>query len=197
MAVFSKGNFEVSLGFVTFGGEFDDADRQSAWELYLEMMTRVAVRGKVDAEGYDDFTGELLAESLQSTYTFVQNARAIARSFPVGALGQKPRHHLGFFIAQMLEVVFRPFLEKWQAEYRHWWACEYPEGCQRRPTVVQLDYPHLDELLLDWVSVRRFVRDAAKELATEYELVDLSVAMPEELRQAMQESSHAPRLRRR
>ena len=197
MANFSSGNFSVNLGFVSLGASFDDADRQLAWELYVEMMSRVAVRGKVDSEGYENFTGEILAESLESMYHFFKEVRALARRFPVGAIGVKQRDHLGFFAASMLEVVFRPFLEKWQAEFRHWWRMAYDDDQPRRPTVVQLEFPELDEMLLDWTNVRRFVRDAANELAAAYKLTDLAAAMPDDLRYAMLRTTPGPTLRRK
>ena len=48
MPVFRNGRLKIDLGFVTLGGELDEADRQCAWELCCELISRVGVTGKVD-----------------------------------------------------------------------------------------------------------------------------------------------------
>ncbi len=84
MPVFTKGSFKVNLGFVQIGGEFDELDRQCAWELYCEIVTRVAVRGSLDADGNEVFDGEVYAESLDSLYNFFLESRQIMKRYPVG-----------------------------------------------------------------------------------------------------------------
>lgn len=182
MPVFSKGNFSVNLGFVSFGGDFDETDRQCAWELYCELITRVALVGKEDKEGQLVFTGEVLAESLESLHRFFLEARALMRRFPVGRLapGRDP-HHLGFFIGGLLEVVVRPFLEKWQALYRHWWA--HQSDASLSPLERQERFPGMKEMREDWNQLRRFCRDSAAELAKRYALPDIAALSPPRLRQ--------------
>ena len=43
------------------------------------------------------------------------------RKFPVGQLKKNKTKHLGVLINDLMVHVLRPFLEKWQAEFRHWW----------------------------------------------------------------------------
>ena len=43
------------------------------------------------------------------------------REFPVGQITGDNKDHLGIMISRMMEDVLRPFLEKWQVKYRHWW----------------------------------------------------------------------------
>jgi len=182
MPVFSKGNFSVNLGFVSFGGDFDETDRQCAWELYCEIITRVAVIGKEDEHGQLLFTGEVLAESLESLHRFVAEARTLMRRYPVGRLtpGRDP-DHLGFFIGGLLEVVIRPFLEKWQAVYRHWW--EHQSDASLAPFERQDQFPGDQEMREDWNRLRRFCRDSAGELAKRYALPDIGALSPPRLRQ--------------
>src|SRR5437879_3728424 len=92
MPVFSKGSFNLNLGFVSLGGEMNEQDRQCAWELYCELVTRVAVIGKLDDQEKLDFSGEIYAESFDSLYQFFGEARGIMRKYPVGCLtlGQAP-----------------------------------------------------------------------------------------------------------
>lgn len=185
MAVFKKGSFSVNLGIVSVGADVDDDDRQVAWRLYAQMVTRVAVRGKLDAEGRDSFSGEILVESLESLHEFFREARELMASYPVGSFGQREKDHLGNFVARMLEVVLRPFLEKWQAYLRAWWQRESHRDNSAGvfPHHVQNRLPGLAELLADWSALRAFMRSAAKELAEAYGFLDVRTALPENLAQ--------------
>jgi hypothetical protein len=61
-----EGSFELDLGLVKLGAKLSEEDRQCAWELYTEIVTRVAVIGKRYDPTCEDFSGELYAESLDS-----------------------------------------------------------------------------------------------------------------------------------
>jgi hypothetical protein len=39
MPVFTKGSFSINLGFVSVGGDFDEQDRQCAWEFDTEITS--------------------------------------------------------------------------------------------------------------------------------------------------------------
>lgn len=171
MAVLNRGSFSLNLGIVQLGGELSDDDRQCAWELYTELSTRVAVTGKPDDDECTDFNGELYIESLSSLYMFFQEARSIMRQFPVGKLDGKHKEHLGVMINRIMEEVLRPFLEKWQVEYRHWWENE--SNPRLSPLDRQNEFPNLDELLNDWASVRWLMRKVQQELVNIYQLVDI------------------------
>ena len=92
MAVIKKGNFSIDIGFIKIGADFEESDRQCAWELYTELATRVALTGKPKDPDCTDFGGEVYAESLSSLYTFFSEARKIMRQFPVGALHARKQH---------------------------------------------------------------------------------------------------------
>lgn len=170
MPILEKGSFELDLGFVKLGGELSEQDRQCAWELYTEMSTRVAVTGKVHDPECTDFSGEVLVESLTSLYTFFGEARKIMRSFPVGKVTEKD--HLGPFIGRMFQHVLRPFLEKWQADFRYWW--EHTSNSKLPPFERQKEYPKYDEFLDDWTSIRWLMRNSMEELGKAYKLVDVT-----------------------
>lgn len=178
MPVFTKGTFSINLGLVSIGGTFDEEDRQCAWELYCELISRVALVGKENEHGELVFTGERYDQSLDSLHAFFREARALMRRYPVGKIGGGQGDHLGFFIAALLEVVIRPFLEKWQVSYRHWWQQECRRLPQASPFERQRSYPRLEEMLEDWRRVRRFCRDAAKELARQFKLPDAMAIEP-------------------
>ena len=127
MAVMKKGNFSIDIGFLKLGADFEESDRQCAWELYTELATRIAVTGKSKDRDCTDFSGEVYAESLSSLHTFFGEARKIMRQFPVCSTYVKPRkllgirtgagieNHLGALIHRAMRDVLRPFLETWQA----------------------------------------------------------------------------------
>ncbi|MBF0135449.1 MAG: hypothetical protein H7833_11265 [Magnetococcus sp. DMHC-1] len=170
MPILEKGSFQLNLGLFTVKGDFSDLDRQCAWELYTEMSTRVAVTGKVHDAECTDFSGEVLVESLDSLYTFFKETRQIMRSFPVGKTRQN--NHLGLLINRMFQDVLRPFLEKWQADFRYWW--QYQSNPQLSPFERQRAYPRYDEFLNDWISIRWMMRKIMENLMQTYALVDLN-----------------------
>jgi len=171
MPTVSKGKFSLSIGVAKLEADLGEEDRQCAWELYTELSTRVAVTGKVSDPTCTDFTGELYYESLSSLYRFFQEARGIMRRFPVGRLPGFKEDHLGFIIAKMMAGTLRPFLEKWQVDYRHWW-----ESCgdlKTPPLERQKAYPKIEEFLSDWASVRFLMRQLQDELVRVYGLVSI------------------------
>lgn len=171
MANLTKGNFSINLGIVTIGGELSDDDRQCAWELYTELSTRVAVIGKEGALENKEFDGEVYSESLDSLYRFFQESRLIMRKFPVGKLDSKTKDHLGILINRVISDVLRPFLEKWQSRYRHWW--EFESDKELTPCERQFKFPDLEEFLEDWKNVRYLMRELQSVLVESYELVEV------------------------
>lgn len=168
MPVLEEGNFSLNFGVVKLGGKLSDADRQCAWELYSEIVTRVAVSGKRRDDTCCDFSGEVISESLSSLYSFFGQARSIMKSFPVGKLKEKNQSHLGLLIHDLLADVLRPFLEKWQADYRAWWKQQ--ESKEGDWFEKQKDYPHLADLHKDWTSLRKIMRQLEYQLKNEYKL---------------------------
>jgi len=67
--------------------------------------------------------------------------------------------------------VLRPFLEKWQVRYRHWW--EHESNPRLVPLTRQAEFPELEKLLVDWSAVRSIMRAVRDELVSAYNLVDV------------------------
>jgi hypothetical protein len=173
MAVIKKSTFAIDIGFIKLGADFDESDRQRAWEFYTELATRVALTGKPKDEDCTDFSGEVWAESLNSLHTFFGEARKIMRAFPVGTIGQlKIENHLGALIHRSMRDVMRPFLETWQADYRYWW--ENLADKKMNPFERQKTYPREKELLAQWSELRAIMRAIQDELVISYKLVDVS-----------------------
>jgi len=171
MAVIEKGTFSLNLGLIKLSGTISDLDRQCAWELYTELSTRVSVTGKDNDLECKNFDGELYIESLQSLFKFFQEAREIMKKFPVGKLETANSSHLGLLIYRILKDVLRPFLEKWQVEYREWW--ENKSNPRLSPMERQLDFPLHTKFIEDWSSLRWLMKETQKELVSVYDLVDV------------------------
>ena len=93
------------------------------------------------------------------------------RKFPVGSIKDPNQIHIGIFINRILAKVLRPFLEKWNAKYRHWLSQNMkPEFS---PYEVQESYPDKAAFLKDWSDVRLIMRDAETQLTKQYKLVPL------------------------
>jgi len=170
MPTLKKGSFSLNLGIVKLGGELSEDDRQCAWELYTEISTRVAITSKYSDSECTDFVGELYIESLSSLYSFFKEARKIMRKFPVGKISGDHNQHLGVMISRVMEDVLRPFLERWQIKYRHWWENE--SNPRLNPIERQKEFPELKEFLNDWSSLRWIMRELRDELIEVYSLVD-------------------------
>jgi hypothetical protein len=170
MPVLNKGTFSLNLGIIQLGAELGEEDRQCAWELYTELSTRVAVTGKQRDQNCTDFSGELYIESLSSLYNFFQEARSIMRAFPVGKIAGNNQNHLGIMINRMMDDVLRPFLEKWQVKYRHWWEDE--SNPKLPPIERQKQFPEIEAFLADWSFVRWLMRSVQQELVNVYQLVN-------------------------
>jgi hypothetical protein len=168
MPEITEGELSLNFGLVQLSGKLSEIDRQCAWELYSEMVTRVAVTGKRRDETSKDFSGEIYVESLGSLHAFFSEARGIMKRFPVGRLKSPGQPHLGTVIHDMLADVLRPFLEKWQADVRSWWSSQDVTG--KNWIEVQKDYPRSSELLEEWSRLRRLMRKVEHQLRDTYKL---------------------------
>lgn len=173
MAVMKKGNFSIDIGFLKLGADFEESDRQCAWELYTELSTRIALTGKSKDYACTDFSGEVYAESITSLYIFFGEARKIMRQFPVGVIQARGiENHLGALIHRAMRDVLRPFLETWQADYRFWW--ENVSDKSLPPFERQKAYPRINEMLSEWSDLRSIMRAIQDELVMMYKLVDVT-----------------------
>ena len=93
------------------------------------------------------------------------------RAFPVGRLERDVQNHLGVLINNVMVDVLRPFLEKWQADYRHWW--EHHSNPKLPPFERQTQYPRREEFLRNWSDVRKLMRALQHKLVKRYRLVEV------------------------
>jgi transcriptional regulator with XRE-family HTH domain len=108
----------------------EDAEKQAAWEIYIELITRVPLAVLAEEQG-------ILREALSSLYALFQITRTILRHLgPVRSRPAFPPEQSPAFLAvTMLNSTLRPLLVKW-----HPLLTDY-EG--RRPVSMgMLEYEH-------------------------------------------------------
>lgn len=100
----------LPLGVGEIGGEWepDDAERKAAWEMYVELVTRISVVELGDDDG-------LIREALSSLYSLFGTTRAILRSH--GPSVAIPADDRSVSFAQLAVAILnhavRPFLARW------------------------------------------------------------------------------------
>lgn len=105
-------SFKVALmaGPVSIEGNWkpNEAEQRAAWELYVELVTRISVMRIGDQKG-------LLREALTSLYTIFEVTRNILRQSGPGVTQHEEDGELsfGFIAIVILNYVLRPFLEEW------------------------------------------------------------------------------------
>jgi hypothetical protein len=103
-------SFKISIPFLGLEGnwEVDDLQRKAAWEIYIELVTRVTVVELKPNEG-------ILREALNSFYSLFNTTREILKRYgPTIAVASNPGEMtLGHVAVGVLNKVLRPLLAKW------------------------------------------------------------------------------------
>lgn len=111
MAKFTGVKVSLTLPFI--GGvegtwKPDESERNAAWEMYVELITRISVVELKPDEG-------LLREALSSLYTLFGTTRTILRKYGPSIAQPKGKDDLsfGYLAVAILNTVLRPVLAKW------------------------------------------------------------------------------------
>jgi hypothetical protein len=105
------------IGSITGVWKPDDQEQHAAWELYIELTTRISVAELSPSDG-------LLRESLSSLYGIFTTTRQLLRQYgPRVARSQTGTTiSFGYLAISMLNYVLRPVLAKWHPlllDYEH------------------------------------------------------------------------------
>ena len=132
----------VSLPFGIGSAEWksDPTERKAAWSLYVELVTRVAVK-------HLDFNEGLLREALSSVYSLFHTTREVLKEAgpDVGASHDSVG---GIAIAVLVDGI-SPFLTKWHPELQSWEA-------QRPPNISPKEHEQ------NWSKERKLRADLAQ-----------------------------------
>ena len=103
-------SFSISIPFLGLQGnwEVDDQQRKAAWEIYVELVTRVTVVELKENEG-------IIREALNSFYSLFNTTRDILKRYGPGiaVASQKSDMTLGHVAVGVLNKVLRPLLARW------------------------------------------------------------------------------------
>lgn len=112
-AVLKKVTVNVPFGIGSAEWESDLTERKTAWSLYVELVTRVAVQPSGIGQGS-------ARESLNSLYQLFPTTREILKAAgpDVGA----SRTSVGGIAIAVLNNGLRPFLSKWHSCLKNWEA---------------------------------------------------------------------------
>jgi len=110
---------ELGWGPAKLSGEWrpDQAERDAAWELYVELVTRIAVAPLAPGRG-------ILREALTSLYQMFGVTREILRKYgpAVARPPRKGEYRFGHLAIWMLNAVLRPVLANWHPALQEWEA---------------------------------------------------------------------------
>lgn len=95
---------QLKLGFVEAEFVAQEIDRRAAWELFVELATRVSTQSLPDMQGSEK-------QSLSSLYALFPTTREILKHH-----GPSAQNSARIAIA-VLNVVLRPFLTRWHAKF--------------------------------------------------------------------------------
>lgn len=96
------------IGSVEGTWEPDLTEQKAAWEMYVELVTRISVVKLGEDEG-------LLREALSSLYTLFDTTRNILREYGPSVAISKGENKIsfGYLAVAILNTVIRPLLAKW------------------------------------------------------------------------------------
>jgi len=168
---------ELTLPFVgKVSGNWspDDSERRAAWEMYVELATRIAVQPLAPDEG-------LLREALASYYSLFDTTRTILRQYGPGIAQPKSTGELsfGYLALAVLNGSLRPLLARWHPELGFYEA-------QRPPTESVLNWerawPHRETLRMQLGQNRQALLEYANLLAAVAGVPDLHTEPTSSLR---------------
>ena len=101
----------LNLGVFYVKGTWEpnENERKAAWEMYVELITRVSAEGLRAREG-------ILRESLNSLYSIFDCTRIILKKYGTDVARPRKRtdeYSFGLLAVMILNQVLRPFLTKW------------------------------------------------------------------------------------
>lgn len=113
-------SFTVSLKLPFLGDmngtwEPDEAEQKAAWEMYVELVTRISLVELQPGEG-------VLHEALSSLYTLFDTTRKILRAYGPDVARPKGNsdYSFGYLSLAILNFVLRPTLARWHPKLLHY-----------------------------------------------------------------------------
>nr|WP_303260760.1 hypothetical protein [Streptomyces sp. SNU607] len=166
-------NVKITIPFLgEIGGEWepDDAERKAAWELYVELVTRISVAPLREDEGS-------AREGLASMYVLFATVRDILKRYgpDVAPPGARNEVSFGTLAVTVLNRAVRPVLSKWHPRLMAW-ESSAPAG--RSAVEHERAWDEIGTLRADLDSLRLVLLELAQVLGNVAGAADL-IATPE------------------
>jgi hypothetical protein len=167
-----KVGVRINFGVVELSGEWEpnDVERAAAWELYVELITRISVVPLGPKQG-------LLREALSSLYSVFASTRDVLRRYGPDIAEPKPsgQYNFAFIAVTILNSGIRPLLARWHPELKDWE--------DRRPAGVSVTsheraWPQAHALRAEIEQTRHILTDYAAALATACGVPNLLATIP-------------------
>ena len=158
-AKLTKVSVDLKTPFLSVKGgwEADESEQQAAWELYVELVTRIATVELKPGEG-------LLREALSSLHQIFSETREILRKYGPGVAKPKGQGKLslGVIAVTVLNSGLRPVLAKWHPLLEN-----YEKTRQPNVSIGEHEarWPHNEELREVLREVQSTIRAYANLLA--------------------------------
>lgn len=137
-AVLREVSISLPFGIGSATWQTDPTEREAAWSLYVELVTRIAVQPLEADQG-------LLREVLTSLYNMFGETRQILRE--AGPKVGASKHSVGGIAIAVLNNGLRPFLSKWHPMLQTWEARRLPEVSPKEHEQNWAEEPKLREEL--------------------------------------------------
>ncbi len=156
---FNNFDINVNLGFLGITGKWavDETQRNAAWDIYVELVTRISVVELKADEG-------ILREALSSIYTIFGTTRAVLKKYgpEVATPGNPEDTTLGHVAIEVLNKVLRPLLSKWHPLLKDY---ENEKSEDVSVTMHERKWEHAVELRGEINKVRKHLSDYVDVLA--------------------------------
>jgi hypothetical protein len=152
-AVLKEVSVSLPFGIGSAKWQTDPTERNAAWSLYVELVTRIAVQSLSTEQGF-------IREALNSLYTLFGTTREILKA--AGPSVGASRRSVGGIAIAVLNNGLRPFLSKWHPALEEWEAKRPLEVSKKEHEQNWSDAPRLRQEL---ESLRSDLEEYAKALA--------------------------------
>lgn len=148
---------EVNLPWIKGKWIADTAQRDAAWEMYVELITRIAIQPLGPGEG-------LMREALSSLHALFQETRRILKAYgpKVATRLRKAELSFGEIAVAVLNQHLRPFLSKWHPLLQ---AHEALRAATAPPFAHEAAWPQAAQLRQELDALRRPLTEYADLLA--------------------------------
>lgn len=143
----------LPFGIGSASWEADPTEQNAAWELYIELVTRVAVQALSAEQG-------TMREAMNSLYSLFASTREILRK--AGPAVGASHDSVGGIAIAVLNNGLRPFLSKWHPRLQAW---EATKAADVSPQVHEKDWEQESILRSELSTLRGELEQYATALA--------------------------------